>query len=110
MIRGNVLRSFWRRGLGALSLVALVSVPPSAPGAAEAGAAPARTQAKGEEIDAEMLRDLELLSSPDHARDREIARRMNFLERMRLLQALPRPDNQLQPAGTAPPTGPAKAR
>ena len=34
-----------------------------------------------------MLRDLELLSSPDYARDREVARRMGFFERLRMLES-----------------------
>ncbi|MEX2221698.1 MAG: hypothetical protein WEG40_07865 [Candidatus Rokuibacteriota bacterium] len=33
-----------------------------------------------------MLRDLDLLESPDYARDREVARRMGFLERLRMLE------------------------
>jgi hypothetical protein len=33
-----------------------------------------------------MLRDLDLLSSPDYARDREVARRMGFFERLRMLE------------------------
>lgn len=101
---------YWHRGLAGLSLAALVSVTPAAACAAEAGAAPAGAQAKSEEIDAEMLRDLELLSSPDYARDREIAKRLSFLERMRALQALPWANSQPQPAAPTPPAGPAKAR
>jgi hypothetical protein len=34
-----------------------------------------------------MLRDLDLLASPDYARDREVARRIDLLERMRLLES-----------------------
>jgi hypothetical protein len=52
--------------------------------AAERGAPPRRAGAT-EAVDAEMLRDLDLLSSPDYGRDREVARRMGFFERMRLL-------------------------
>ena len=40
-----------------------------------------------EAVDAEMLRDLDLLSSPDYARDREVARRMGFFERLRMLES-----------------------
>ncbi|HEX9747862.1 MAG TPA: hypothetical protein VGB86_05585 [Methylomirabilota bacterium] len=40
-----------------------------------------------EAVDAEMLRDLDLLSSPDYARDREVARRMRFFERLRMLES-----------------------
>ena len=100
----------WQRGLAGLSLAALVSVTPVAACAAEGGAAPAVAQAKSEEIDAEMLRDLELLSSPDYARDREIAKRMSFFERTRPLQALQWGNNQPPPTGPTPPAGPAKAR
>ena len=97
-------------GLAGLWLAALVSVMASAAPAAETGAASAAGQAKGEAIDAEMLRDLEILSSPEYARDREIAKLLSFLERMRALQALPAATNQPQPAGATPPAVPAKAR
>ena len=97
-------------GLAGLWLAALVSVMASAARAAETAAVPPTGQAKGEEIDAEMLRDLDLLSSPDYAREREIAKRMSFLERMRALRALPWGNNQPPPAGATPPAGPAKAR
>jgi hypothetical protein len=33
-----------------------------------------------------MLRDLDLLTSPDYARDREVTRRMGLLERLRMLE------------------------
>ena len=104
------LERCWHRGLAVLSLAALVNVAPEAARAAGAGAASTAPQAKTEEIDAEMLRDLELLSSPDYARDREIAKRMSFFERMRALQALPWGNNQPPPTGAMPPAGPAKAR
>jgi hypothetical protein len=100
----------WPHGLAGLSMATLLSLTPAAARAGDTGAAPAVSQAKGEEIDAEMLRDLELLSNPDYARDREIAKRMSFLERMRALQALPWANNQPPPAGTPSPAGPAKAR
>lgn len=57
-------------------------------GAVGAGAAePAATpKATGDAVDAEMLRDLDLLTSPDYARDREVTRRMGLLERLRMLE------------------------
>ena len=57
-------------------------------GAVEAGAAePAATpKATGDAVDAEMLRDLDLLTSPDYERDREVTRRMGLLERLRMLE------------------------
>ena len=70
-------------------------------GAAELDAAePAASKPTGHAVDAEMLRDLDVLSSPDYARDREVARRMGLFERLRMLEqqaaddaaAPPRPD------------------
>ncbi|HEY7041406.1 MAG TPA: hypothetical protein VID28_21235 [Methylomirabilota bacterium] len=56
-------------------------------GAAELDAAePAPTKPTGPGVDAEMLRDLDLLSSPDYARDREVARRMGLFERLRMIE------------------------
>jgi hypothetical protein len=55
-------------------------------GAAERGATTKRAGAP-EAVDAEMLRDLDLLASPDHARDREVARRMGLFERWRMLES-----------------------
>lgn len=52
----------------------------------------AKSETQPEVVDAEMLRDLELLISPDHARDQEVARRMGFLERLRMLDTPPAPD------------------
>jgi hypothetical protein len=71
--------------------------------AAEPAAAPRTT---GDAVDAEMLRDLDLLTSPDYTRDREVARRMGLLERLRLLE------NQVSGDAAAPgraPSGPARA-
>ena len=66
----------WPVGLAVLALA----------GASEAQA-PARRAGASEAVDAEMLRDLDLLTSPDYARDREVARRMGFLERLRMLES-----------------------
>jgi len=83
-------------------------------GAVEAGAAePAATpKATGDAVDAEMLRDLDLLASPDYARDREVARRIDLLERMRLLESPDARDATGDaPAGPPPsPPGPAPAQ
>jgi hypothetical protein len=35
-----------------------------------------------------MLRDLEVLNNPNYARDREIAKRLTFFERMRILDQM----------------------
>jgi len=79
-------------------------------GAAERGATTKRAGAP-EAVDAEMLRDLDLLSSPDYARDREVARRMGLLERWRMLE-VERAQDAAGPATgpSAPETPPAPAR
>lgn len=77
-----------RRDLARLSLAALLSLAPAAARAAETPAAPRTSQAKRDEIDPEMLRDLEVLNNPNYARDREIAKRLSFFERMRLLDQM----------------------
>jgi hypothetical protein len=58
-----------------------------------------------------MLRDLDLLSSPDYTRDREVARRMGFLERLRLLERERVEDGTGAPGDgrdPAPPAAPAR--
>jgi hypothetical protein len=78
-----------RHGRAGLWLAALMSL---APAGAEAAEAPARERpppTKGEEVDAELLRDLEVLNNTNYARDREIAKN-DFFER-RMLQTLPGP-------------------
>ena len=76
----------------------------------ERGAVPPRTSAP-EAVDAEMLRDLDLLSSPDYSRDREVARRMGFLERLRMLESQPAADGAASPeTGGGPAPAPAPAR
>jgi hypothetical protein len=77
-----------RRNLARLSLATLLSLAPAAARAAEAPAAPRTAQAKSDEIDVEMLRDLEALNNPNYARDREIAKRLSFFERMRMLDQM----------------------
>jgi hypothetical protein len=91
-----------RMAAAGLALLALVGA--GAAVAAERGDAPS---GKGttEGVDAEMLRDLDLLESVDHAREREVARRMPFLERLRLLDSVP--DSPSWPGREA---GPAPAR
>jgi hypothetical protein len=85
----------WIRWTG-LALLALA-------GAAEAGAAEPTAAPKptGNPVDAEMLRDLDLLTSPDYGRDREVARRMGLLERLRMLES--------QAADDAAASGPARS-
>ena len=89
-----------------LSLAALLSLVPAAAGAAEAPGAGRNAQAKGDEIDAEMLRDLEVLSNPNYARDREIAKRLSFFERMRVLDQIT--SNRPARDGATTPAEPAK--
>ena len=68
----------WPVGLAVLALA----------GASEANATERGGRAGASEaVDAEMLRNLDLLSSPDYARDREVARRMRFFERLRMLES-----------------------
>jgi hypothetical protein len=100
----------WLR-LGTLALPALLGLVGAA-GAAES-TAPARNTGKTEPVDAEFLRDLDLLNSPDFARDREVAKRMRLLERLKELESWqasegqpsgspPKPAGQNPAAGTAP--------
>ena len=88
-----------RRDLARLSLAALLSLVP-------ASAAPRTPQAKSDEIDAEMLRDLEVLNNPNYARDREIAKRLSFFERMRMLDQMT--SNRPAREGATIPAEPAK--
>src|ERR1700730_10101067 len=102
------------RRMAGISLVALLSLVPAGARAAEplgsqsgqSGQAGQTGQAKGEEIDAEVLRDLEVLDNPNYARDREIAKRLSFYERMRMLYRWL--SNRPAPEGATPPAAPAK--
>jgi hypothetical protein len=57
-------------------------------------------------VDAELLRDLDVLTSPDYRRDRELTRRMPLLEQLRMLETLrgsgAPPDAQAGPPATRP--------
>ena len=100
--------SAWRWPAGLL-VMALAGTTIDA-GAAEPGATTKRT-GPPEAVDAEMLRDLDLLSSPDYSRDREVARRMGFLERLRMLESQPAADGAASPeTGGGPAPAPAPAR
>ena len=99
-----------RRGRAGVWLAALMSLVPAGAEAAEAPRAGAAAQTKGEEVDAELLRDLEVLNNANYARDREVAKRMSFFERMRMLQTLPGANNQPQADGATPPGASAKGR
>ncbi len=103
-----LLDRFRNLGPAWLSFVALLSLAPAAARAAEAPRAAAQT--KGDEIDADMLRDLDLLNNANYARDREIAKRMTLFERLRVLQGPASASNQPQPPGPTPPAGAAKGR
>ena len=98
------------RGRVGLWLAALVSLAPAGAGASEAPRTSAAVPARGDEVDAELLRDLDVLNNANYARDREIAKRMSFFERMRMLQTLPGANNQTQADGAAVPGVPAKGR
>ena len=53
-----------------------------------------------------MLRDLEVLNNPNYARDREIAKRLSFFERMRMLDQMR--NNRAARDGATTPAEPAK--
>jgi hypothetical protein len=79
--------------------------------AAEAGAAEPAAAPTGGRVDAEMLRDLDLLTNPDYVRDREVARRMGLFERLRMLENQSADDAATSGAtrpDPARPTSPAK--
>ena len=95
-----------RRDLARRSLAALRSLAPAAARAAEAPTAPRTAQAKSDEIDAEILRDLEVLNNQDYARDREIAKRLSFFERMRMIDQMT--GNRPAREGATTPAEPAK--
>jgi hypothetical protein len=76
------------------------------------------TAARGAEppqgsLDAELLRDLDLLGNTNNARDRELGRKLGLIERMRMLESLRQletdPAAITQPAVTPPPSPPASA-
>ena len=90
----------WPVGLAVLALAGA-----SEASAAERGAPGGRAGAS-EAVDAEMLRDLDLLSSPDYARDREVARRMGLFERLRMLE-IQREQEAASAPGSAPSPPPA---
>ena len=94
----------WPVGLAVLALA----------GASEASAtergAPGGGAGASEAVDAEMLRDLDLLSSPAYARDREVARRMGFLERLRMLENQRAQEAASGPQPASPPPSPPPTR
>ena len=102
------------RRVARISLAALLSLTPAVARAAEPAAGQAAQsgqpvqpgRAKGEEIDAEVLRDLDLLDNPNYARDREVSKRLSFYERMRMLDRWL--SNRPAPDGAPAPAAPAK--
>jgi hypothetical protein len=102
------------RRVAGISLAALLSLTPAVARAAEPAAGQAGQsgqaipagRAKGDEIDAEVLRDLDVLDNPNYARDREIAKRLTFYERMRMLDRWL--SNRPAPDGAPAPAEPAK--
>ena len=95
----------WPVGLAVLALASLTPASAAEPGA------PGRRAGTSEAVDAEMLRDLDLLSSPDYARDREVARRMGFFERLRMLenQRAQEAASGSESASSPPPPPPARS-
>lgn len=53
-------------------------------------------------LDAEMLRDLDVVANPNYARDREVGRKLGLVERLRLLETW-----RLMETGAVPAAGPA---
>jgi hypothetical protein len=58
------------------------------------------TVGRADQVDAELLRDLDVLASPDYPRDRDVAPRVPVLELLRLLEMLRLLEGQ--PARVAP--------
>lgn len=76
------------------------------------------TAARGAEppknsLDAELLRDLDLLGTANYARDRELGRKLGVIERMRMLETLRQMETDpaaiTQPVVAPPPGPPAGA-
>lgn len=95
-----------RERLVNLTLAAWLSLAPAAARGADTPAPQQTGQARSDDIDAEMLRDLEILNNPNYARDREIAKRLSILERLRMLDRMTR--NRPAPDAAAIPAEPAK--
>jgi len=55
---------------------------------ARAADLPAAKGTTGERVDAAILRDLDVLASPDYLRDRDVSGRIAVVERLRLLEML----------------------
>ena len=85
-----------------LALPALLAMGASAWAAGPA--TPSKGSATAPPVDAEMLRDLDLLDNPDYSRDREVAKRMRLLERLRVLESYQALESQT-PAVPATPAG-----
>ena len=93
----------WPVGLAVLTLAGV-----SEASATDRGA-PGRRAGASEPVDAEMLRDLDLLSSPDYARDREVARRMGLFERLRMLEIQRAQDAAGAAESASPPAPPVRS-
>lgn len=81
------------RGMLPLALIVLAATPARA-----ADPAP---------LEAEMLRDLDVVGSPTYVRDRELARRLRLVERMRMLEELRQIEAEAPPQPVAPTNVPA---
>lgn len=97
-------RAFFCR-IGTLAVLLLLGLPAAV--LADDAVKTAPGAAGGERVDAELLRDLDVLGSADYVRDRELARRLPFLERLRLLERLRMLEGQPAQANSAQPAAPA---
>ena len=93
------------RRIGRLALLLLLALPAAVAAGDAVKSAPGG--ADGEAVDAELLRDLDVLSSRDYARERELARRVPLLERLRLLETLRMLEGQPAQASSAQSAAPA---
>ena len=82
----------------------------SAAQAADQKPPPPPPPTQGDGVDAELLRDLQVLNNPDYARDREIAKRMGLYERLRALEAMRGNNNQQPVTGASQPVRPGSGR
>ena len=53
-------------------------------------------------VDAEVLRDLDVVGSPSYTRDRELGRKLRLVERMRLLEGLRQLEAEAPPQPVVP--------
>lgn len=73
---------------GLVGFAGRLSVPDGSPRAGVGTGRAWAAEAKDDPVDAEMLKDLDLLSEVEVAKDRELLQRLRFWERFRLLERL----------------------